>query len=543
MALANSYCCAVGLIWFAQENNSHLTIKTANGGRIMESANIGTWGWIWVGVFLLLFVGMGVYGMRKTKTEEDFAVARGSYGPIMLAFAFAATIASGATFMSVPGMAYSIGFGSLWGPALYPIGIYIGMVLAIKLIKRAGDRFRSNSMAEFMGQRYQSEFLRIAFALLSLLLIYYIAAQVVAAATMFEVLLDLNYKTGILVSVGVIALYVGMGGSHADIMTDGVQGVMMVLIALIIGAMFILAPGVESVDGASGPAAINAAVVAQDASLGWDNYFVKGNIFFDNLGLVLLILIAHIPFAMNPHIGKLAFALQDRKQIRTFLLIAIPISSILTLTVLGGLHARAMVGEGLRPDSAIPILFTQLFPPFLAGMLGVGVLSAIMSTSDGLFIAIAVTLSNDLYKRTLAPVIHKHKSEQQIDHIALNISRVSIVLVAAAAVALAWDPPKFLAVLLWVGVGGIVSGAAGPLVIGSMWRRATKAGAIASFCTGVILYAILYLDFFVGWKNPFGAAGTCIITASVVMVVVSLLTRPLPKEHVELVFNPRGVPA
>ena len=159
----------------------------------MEGVNIGIWGWVWVVVFLFIFVGMGAYGMSKTKTEEDFAVARGSYGPFMLAFAFAATIASGATFMSLPGMAYSKGFAVLWYPAVYPIAIYLGMFLAIKLIKRAGDRFRSNSMPEFMGQRYNSDFLRIAFSLLSLLLIYYIAAQIVAAATMFEVLLDLDY--------------------------------------------------------------------------------------------------------------------------------------------------------------------------------------------------------------------------------------------------------------------------------------------------------------------------------------------------------------
>ncbi|MEK9862361.1 MAG: hypothetical protein VW804_04335, partial [Verrucomicrobiota bacterium] len=72
-----------------------------------------------------------------------------------------------------------------------------------------------------------------------------------------------------------------------------------------------------------------------------------------------------------------------------FLLIAIPVGPILGFTVLGGLHARALVGEeiiaaGLKPDAAIPVLFTQLFPPFIAGMLGVGVLSAIMSTSQQL---------------------------------------------------------------------------------------------------------------------------------------------------------------
>jgi len=493
--------------------------------------NIGVWGWIWVVAFLLIFIGIGAYGMRKTKTEEDFAVARGAYGPFMLAFAFAATIASGATFMSLPGMAYSKGFGAVWYPAVYPIAIYLGMILAVKLIKRAGDRFRSNSMPEFMGQRYQSDFLRIGFALLSLLLVFYIAAQIVAAATMFQVLLDLKYTTGILLSVGVIALYIGMGGTHADIMTDGVQGVMMVLIALIIAVMFVTSMGVEG----TGPEAINSALVAQDPKLGWDNYFIEGDPIFGSFSLILLLFIAHLPFAMNPHLGKLAFALKEPKQIRTFLLIAIPIGSILGFTVLGGLHARALVGPDIRPDAAIPVLFTQLFPPFIAGMLGVGVLSAIMSTSDGLFIAIAVILSNDLYKRTLAPLLHKHKSAEQIDRIALAISRFSIVLVGAVSIWLAWNPPKFLAVLLWIGVGGIVSGAAGPLLIGSLWKRATKTAAILSFLTGVLLYAYLYVVY--GWKNPFGVAGTCVVAASVVMVVGSLMTKPLPREHLDRVFN------
>ncbi len=495
------------------------------------ATNIGAWGWIWLAVFAVVFIGIGTYGMRKTKTGEDFAVARGAFGPFMVAFAFAATIASGATFMSLPGMAYSKGFAAIWYPAVYPIAIYLGLIFVVKLVKRAGDRFGSNSIPEFMGQRYQSDFLRIAFALLSLLLVFYIAAQIVAAATMFQVLLHLKYTTGILLSVGVIALYIGMGGTHADIMTDGVQGVMMLLIALLIAVTFIVAPGVEG----SGPAAINNALVAQDPKLGWDNYFIEGDPLFGSFALVMCIFLAHLPYAMSPHLGKLAFALKDPKQLRTFLLIAIPVGSILGFSVLGGLHARAMVGPVIRPDAAIPVLFTQLFPPFIAGMLSVGVLSAIMSTSDGLFITIAVIFSNDLYKRTLAPVIHKHKTEQQIDRIALNISRVAIVFVGLAAVGLAWNPPKFLAVLLWIGVGGIVSGMTGPLFIGSLWKRATKTAAILSFLTGVLLYAYLYLIY--GWKNPFGVAGTCVVVTSVVMVVASLLTRPLPQEHLDRIFS------
>lgn len=502
---------------------------------------IGLWGWAWVAVFLALFIGIGVWGMRKTSNDEDFAVARGAYGPVTLAFAFAATIASGATFMSLPGMAYSKGFASLWYPATYPIAIYVGMILAIKLIKRAGDKFRSNSLPEFMGQRYNSNFLRIGFALVSMLLVYYIAAQIVAAATIFEVLLGLNYQHGILVSVAVIALYITMGGSHADIMTDGIQGVMMVLIGLIIGVIFFLGVGFEG----TGPSLINDALVKQDPSLGWDNYFREGDVLFGSFWLISLIFIAHIPFAMNPHIGKLAFALNDPKQIRTFLLIAIPVGSILGFTVLGGLHARALFGpefgDVIRPDQAIPVLFTQLFPPFLAGLLGVGVLSAIMSTSDGLFISIAVIFSNDLYKKTFAPVIHKNKSKEQVEQIALNISRVAIVLVGGVACWLAWNPPQFLAVLLWMGVGGILAGATGPLLIGSLWKGATKTGAIASFLVGVISFGLGIVYFFVlkevPFKNPFAVAGTCIIIAAVTMIVVSLFTKKLPQEHVDDMFG------
>lgn len=502
---------------------------------------IGLWGWAWVAVFLALFIGIGVWGMRKTSNHEDFAVARGAYGPVTLAFAFAATIASGATFMSLPGMAYSKGFASLWYPATYPIAIYVGMILAIKLIKRAGDKFRSNSLPEFMGQRYNSNFLRIGFALVSMLLVYYIAAQIVAAATIFEVLLGLNYQHGILASVAVIALYITMGGSHADIMTDGIQGVMMVLIGLIIGVIFFLGVGFEG----TGPSLINDALVKQDPSLGWDNYFREGDVLFGSFWLISLIFIAHIPFAMNPHIGKLAFALNDPKQIRTFLLIAIPVGSILGFTVLGGLHARALFGpefgDVIRPDQAIPVLFTQLFPPFLAGLLGVGVLSAIMSTSDGLFISIAVIFSNDLYKKTFAPVIHKNKSKEQVEQIALNISRVAIVLVGVVACWLAWNPPQFLAVLLWMGVGGILAGATGPLLIGSLWKGATKTGAIASFLVGVISFGLGIVYCFVlkevPFKNPFAVAGTCIIIAAVTMIVVSLFTKKLPQEHVDDMFG------
>jgi len=73
-----------------------------------------------------------------------------------------------------------------------------------------------------------------------------------------------------------------------------------------------------------------------------------------------------------------------------------------------------------------------------------------------------------------------------------------------------------------------------------LWSRATKPGAITSFLVGVLGYggSYLYLKFVKEINpNPFEVAGYSIIAASVVMVVVSLLTKPMPQEHLDRVFK------
>ena len=55
---------------------------------------------------------------------------------------------------------------------------------------------------------------------------------------------------------------------------------------------------------------------------------------------------------------------------------------------LGGLLARvyfgdALYADGANPNQALPLLFIELFPTWLAALIGVGVLSAVMSTADG----------------------------------------------------------------------------------------------------------------------------------------------------------------
>lgn len=484
------------------------------------------WSWIFLVFFVGLFITMGFIGMRKTKGADDFAVARSSYGPWVLGLAFVATVASGSTFLGMPGLAYSKGFASLWYPIVYPLGIYLGMLMAAKLVKTMGDKFGNRTIPEFVGQRYDSDFLRVGLTIVSFLLLFYITAQLVAAATLFQVMMGLPYIPALIFTAVVLLVYIGMGGSHADILTDAVQGLLMLAIAVAIAVMFFTGFGVDG-----GVGAVNDQVASQNETGGWNTLFLDGDPIYGSAWLIFLMFVAHLPFGILPHLGNKFMALSSASQMRKFAMFSIVAGGILPMMALGGLLGAATISEEIRPDQVIPVLFTELFPPIIAAFLAVAIISAVLSTSDGLVISVSQLLANDLYRKTFA----RDEDSEETDRRALLIGRIGVALALIAGVVIAWNPPEFLAVLLWVGVGGIVSGLAGPVLIGSLWRRATKPAAISSFLVGVGCYAVIYL--FLMPDNPFGSAGYSVIIASAVMLVVTPLTKPMSPEFVASVFG------
>jgi Na+/proline symporter len=82
-------------------------------------------------VFIVIYVGvmwfLGFVAMKRTKSEEEFATARQSYGPLVTALVVTATFASGATFMGLAGMSYGMGWSNVWYGLLYPFGGYMGV--------------------------------------------------------------------------------------------------------------------------------------------------------------------------------------------------------------------------------------------------------------------------------------------------------------------------------------------------------------------------------------------------------------------------------
>jgi SSS family transporter len=503
-------------------------------------------------LYVVLMVLLGVIGQRRVRSADDFATARQAYGPLFLALALTATTASGATFLGLPGIAYQAGLPALWYAFLYPIGVYGGVLVCLRIVSRSGESFGTRSIPEYLGDRYGSGAIRVIAALFSLMLLFYLAGQLVAGLVMFERMLGLSQGWALGITSAVLLVYVTLGGAHADILTDGVQGALMLLLAFLILILFAIGYGVAG--GFDGM--LERLGTLDPRTLRVLN---PGHPLVDSCWDLFAIVVSHLPLGLLPHIGNKLWALDSRAHRRRFIALSFCFGLLLPLITLGGILARALLGDELLAsggNEAIPVLFIQIFPAWLAALLGAGILAAVMSTADGLLVSSSQIFANDLYRRTFAPRWHPERSEAEIDRTVLSISRYATVAVLCGAAALAWALLEMnVALLVWIGIGGMMAALAGPLLLGALWRGVTRTGALFGFVTGAVVFALTHagllgpagfegtaLEAPLAWlageaSSPYSCATLGEIAGIAVTAAVSLVTQPLAKVHLARLFD------
>lgn len=502
----------------------------------------------------MLMLGIGLYTQTKIKHADDFATARGSYGPFFLALAFAASTASGATFLGQPALSYEWGIAAQWSNFLYPIGVYFGVLISMRLVASAGDRFGNRSIPEYLGDRYQSDGIRILVALLSLILFFYLAGQLVSGVVIFQLMLGLDESWALGITTAVLLFYVVAGGAHADILTDGLQGAMMVVLATVVLILTLLGFGIDG-----GFVGVMQNLQNQDPVL--TSPLNHGTPLYHSWWSIFVIAFAHLPLGLLPHLGNKLWALKSNGDQMQFIKLAFFFGLLLGMMGFGGLLARAHFGSDLyfpeaNPNQALPLLFIELFPSWLAALIGIGVLSAVMSTADGLVVSSSQIVANDIYRRTIVPLTSPNLTDSELDERVLKISRVATMVILLFCMVLAWAlMDKNVALIVWIGTGGMMAAFAGPLVVGALWRGVTKAGAYSGLLLGFLTFVFLHSQtidpswfstessaFYIArWlynegPNPYSCAFMGELVSIFMTVLVSHFSKNLPEEHLRVLF-------
>jgi len=473
------------------------------------------WLWIYFGALVVIFLWVGYSSSKKNKNEDDYATARESYPWWVIGLVIPATFASGATFLGSAGMVYGYGFPAFWYLLGYPIGGYLGMTFLGRLgtgINKSGAR----TIPEYIGIRYNSNALRLITALISLMLFAYIGGQVVAGGTIFQGLFGIDYKIGAWISTIVILSYIVIGGARANIVTATIQAVIMLIVALTAVGIFFAAPGLEG-----GIGALNSKLIAIDPVLSAGTVFNPANMQLASGFAVAMTFFAHSPYSLLPHFGMKWASLRSPKEMPK----ALVLSGVVGIIFVVGAACPALIAKVTLPalersDMALVILFKTYLPNYLSAFMIVGIFCAIMSTASGLFISNAQAIANDIYRCTLAQKMgHDEATAEKWVKV---ISRAATVLVAVIATLMVMNPPPYLTLFLWIGVGGVLSSTSGPVLLGLYWKGVTKSAVYVTVlgCFGIYLYLTLFLK----WPGM-TATGLMFLVSLIVTGVVSLVTK------------------
>lgn len=470
-------------------------------------------------LYLLLIMWISKVGAKHSRTMTGFSIARGSVSPWIVGVSFAASFASANLFLGVPGWAYTYGAPTLWW-SLGCFGLtWLGLLLfAKKFWQQAQGTDGALTLPHWLKNRYDSRVLQVLVALLALFNIYYIVGQNVGLATMFETIMGVPYVWGVVLGVAITVIYLFVGGAFAQFISDGIQGIVMVVISVLLfvsltwtiggGWGFLgqlstqltqVDPNLTAATAESGPFYSGLAIL----SIGW-----------------LL-----FTFGLLPHLMNKVLTLEKEEDLRSFTLSAgITLFFLSCFSVFAGMAARVLVPDLDAADGAIPAYILRAFSPTVVALMVTGVLAAILSTTNSLYLSMTAIIGNDLYKPLIAPLIYRdgQAGADRMDKNVVLVSRGALVVVGIVSLYMSLDRPASLALLTQFGISAIISGVIAPIALGYLWGRATRAGAIASTLCGSGCYIGLTLSGL--QSNVFLALGVSSIVGFVMMVITSLVT-------------------
>ncbi|MBE2278910.1 MAG: sodium:solute symporter [Ignavibacteriaceae bacterium] len=444
-------------------------------------------------VYMAVILFFVVRGARKTKSIKDYAVGSIHFSPVAVGLALAASMTSAATFIINPGFIALYGFSAFISYAIaLPAAAMISLVILTKGFRKHGTGVKALTMAQWMGTRYNSKGYGLFFAFLSLLLITFIVLIAVGLTKVLSKSLNIDE---IYVLAGIIIFifgYMMFGGANSMVYTNTVQAVLMLIVAFIL-----LGSGYEHFrEGVFGFIDKLNAVDPKLTGLTNESSFL----FRDFFEIIVAQIVIGVAIVCQPHIITKSLLLKEDKEVNRYLVTGVIVELIFFFVVFTGLYARLTFpdltfnGTELKMDGIISAYVVAEFPVYIGLLVVLGLISAGISTLEGLIQSISTTISSDI----VIPLIPKNinNSEEKEGRKAILINRIAIVGIGIAAFFLSWDqivnPKLSVAIFAQNGVYAYFSAAFVPILFGMFLKDATKKVVITSSFVAIIVHFSMY---------------------------------------------------
>ncbi|UDQ98042.1 sodium:solute symporter family protein [Lentisphaerota bacterium WC36G] len=516
-----------------------------------------------IAIFAILIGGLGYLGYKKTKSSADFLVGGREIHPFVMAMSYGAAFISTSAIVGFGGVAGRFGLGLLWLPLCnIVIGIFIAFVFFGKRTRRMGLNIKAHSFPEFIGNRFQSDRIKvICGAIIFSTMPLYAAVVLIGGAKFIGNIVSLNFKIAIVCFAVFIALYVIIGGLKAVMYIDALMGTIMIsgMLFLLVMTYYKIGGVVEGHQALTDMAHLVPEKLKAVGHQGWTKMPAFGSTWWWVL-VSTLILGVGIGTLAQPQLSVRFMTVKSNRELNRAVLvgaifimctagIAYVVGSLSNVYFFQTIGKTAMQAANGDVDSVIPQFISVAMPDWFVYIFTVTLLSAGMSTLSALFHAMGASVGYDCYTNLMK------KNKQSIIATKTGIV-VGIILSTILALSLPEDGIVARGTAIFF---GICAGTFLPSYTAAVfWKRATKQGVYASIFAGLAV-STFCLTFLHGKEAKI--LGICkllfgkdvLITAQpwpvidpiifslplsiLVLVIVSLLSKKPSSEHINLCFE------
>ena len=469
-------------------------------------------------VYFAIVATIATWATRRTKSASDFFVAGAGVGLWTLAIAKMAATLSGFAFIGGPGLVYTIGIGAVFIILPGALSNALGAWVLAKRMRLLGEARGLFTVPDAIGARYRSRLAQgLAAASVLIAVVGYIATNLLALGLVIDAIFATGLPLGIWIGTAVILAYSVAGGIMAGIYTDVFQGSVMALASAVV-FVFALKSG-------GGMENISRTIMAADP----DFLGPWGTI--GPMAAISFFFVFAVGSLGQPHVVHKFYMLRDPRQLKWYPLlmtVALAVTQLLYVSV--GIAMKALVVGGdiaplAKADQATPQFLLHYTPTIVAGLVFSGVAAAIMATVNSFMSVGAAALTHDL------PIAFGRRVSDE-----LRVGRISTVALAVVAAGVAQVSGTLVAFLGIFGWGLFGSTIVPALAIGLNWEGATRAGAIASISTGLVVTLVgETLGYFKVYGLPAGVSisALALVSSLLVFFVVSWLTRRTASETID----------
>ncbi|TIH12951.1 sodium/pantothenate symporter [Marinifilum sp. JC120] len=436
-------------------------------------------------IYLAMSFGVAFWARKKAESTqsskgflEDYFIGGRSMGGMVLAMTIIASYTSASSFVGGPGVAYKLGLSWVLLAMIQVPTTFLTLGILGKRFAIMARRTDSVTITDFLRARYKSDAVVILCSVA--LIVFFMAAmlaQFIGGARLFQTVTGYPYIIGLVLFGVSVVLYTAIGGFRAVVLTDAIQGIVMVVAVVVIllavinagGGMENCVQSLKAIDpGLITPTGPKDAVPQP---------FVLS--FWVLVGIGILGL---------PQTTQRCMGYRDSKAMHDAMIIGTLLIGFMILCAhLAGTFGRAILPDLPAGDLAMPSLIVELLSPVWAGVFIAGPLAAIMSTVDSMLLLVSAAIIKDLY-------IHYRLDGDASRMTLVSIKKMSLictVVVGLIVFIAAIQPPDLLVWINLFAFGGLEAAFLCPIVIGLYWDKANATGAISSIVIGVGTFIVL----------------------------------------------------